>query len=436
MPTITIKAPVGGISKQLAFQDQPPFSSYSSVNYWPVDVRTGRATSAVRPPIVPFGTQTGLVTALNRVSGIAPGKPNQSFAAAFDGQLFWWNGSVMESATGSEFDQVDTDRYVSSTPIVNQLVLASSDGAPLVFDYPAGTLERITASEGVVPEDVSIVAQWQGALWVVNETVISASRVGDITDWDFSAVVDDLFGAFFTDLEYEGMLAGPITALIPFTTDVMLVSTTAGTVAFRGHPRQGGIVDRVSGAYVLGQGAWTTTPTGEIFALTQHGLMAVQSPQNPVFTPISKERIPDELLSLLFAVQDPLVNLIYDSRWNGIHIFVRGLQEQYWWFNLSNPGFHQGFLPSFPHVVTEFPDFITESTSGVLVGGFGGLRIFDRFGTESINSSLLIGPVKISESPSTVSKVMQARVTFARDTPNQSGIMRMAAGGGRPRCGQ
>jgi hypothetical protein len=362
------------------------------------------------------------------VNGIRSGYPAKSFAAAYEGQIYYWNGTTMVTATGAQAAAVDTGGYVSAAPIVNQLVICDSTLAPIAFDYTTGAAATIVASAGVVPVGAQIAVNWQGALWLVIDSVLYASRVGDITDWDYSVALTDLYGAFYTDGDYAGVLAGPITAVMPQASDVMMVSTVSGTLAMRGHPRQGGVFMPVGSSYALGQGAWCLTPDSTILMLTPIGLMSLAPNPGAVMAPVSREKIPDELVGLSYDRDDPLVNMIYDTRWNGVHIYVRGGEEQAWWFDMSTGGFHREEVSCYPHAVCEFSDFITESTSGVLLARYNGIYTYDRFATETINSSIVAGPVKISANTMQAGKIQSARVTFARDTPTGTGSLKIAAG--------
>jgi len=427
---LTVQAPKGGISRRASYQTQEPFMCYDSLNYWPIDVKTGRITSAIRPPLKLFGSLETEVNMLSLVNGIRASHPAKSFAAAYEGTIYYWNGSTMVSATGAQAAAVDTGNYVSAAPVIDKLVICDSTLAPIAFDYTDGTAATIVASAGSVPTGSTIAVNWQGALWLANDSILYASRPGDITDWDFSVPLDDLFGAFYTDGSYKGVIAGPITAVMPQTADVMLVSTVSGTLAMRGHPRQGGVFEPVSSSYVMGQGAWCQIADGSLIMMTPLGVMSLAPEPGATFAPLSRERIPDELIGLTYDRDDPLINLQYNSRWNCVHIFVRGGQEQAWIFDLNTGGFHREEISSYPFTTCEFNDFNTESVSGVLLGRYNGIYNYDRFATETIVGSIVAGPVKISQSPMHASKIKNVRVTMARDTPSEGavGTFKIAAG--------
>jgi len=425
---LTVQAPYGGISRRQSYQTQPPFSSYDSLNFWPVDVKTGRVTSATRPGLTQFGSLATTVNMLSPVSGIRAAHPAKSFCAAYAGTIYYWNGTTMAAATGAQAASVDTGSYVSAAPLVNELVICDGTLAPIVFDYTDGTAITLVASAGVVPVAATIAASWQGALWLVIDGVLYASRVGDITDWDYSVALTDLYGAFYTDGDYKGVLAGPITSVMPQGSDVMMVSTVSGTLAMRGHPRQGGVFEPVGSSYALGQGAWCLLPDDTLLMLTPIGLMSLASSPGAVMAPVSRDKIPDELIGLSYDRDDPLVNLEYDTRWNGVHIYVRGAEEQAWWLDLNTGGFHREEIASYPYTTCEFADFITENTSGVLLGRYNGIYRYDRFSSEVVPASMVAGPIKISPNTMEASKINSARVTFARDTPTGVGSLKIAGG--------
>ena len=433
--TLTLQPPLGGMVRSTSFQVQPPFSSFDSLNFWVVDAKTGRLVVATRPSLSTLTAPTGAVSLLSNVSGVSSGNPFLSFVAAFDGTLYYWDGTQLTVATGTKATSIDTGRNVSAAALIDKVYITEAGGKPIVFDYtdPTNT-EEMADTPGSVPTNTRIAVAWSGALVLAGKQesphILYMSRVGVPTDWDFSVGPEDRFGAFFSDTVDDGKLSGPITALMPQNGQVLLVGTLSGTLALRGHPRQGGGFEPVGDAYPLGQGAWVKLPDGRILMLTPEGIMSLDPTPGAVLTPVSRGKIPDELKELIYTYDDPNVTMIYDSRWDGVHIFVRGLQEQAWRYDLVTGGFVRDEIGSYPFAAIEFNDFKTENTSGVLLGRYDGLKFFDRHGTEAISCSLTTAPVKISESQGVKSKIQQLRVVFGRDTPTEvdSGELRLATG--------
>lgn len=359
--------------RRTSFQGQPPFSSFFSNNFWPIDVDTGRSVTAVRPPLDTFTAPGVSVNGLIPVNGFASGKPFQSIVAASSGSLFWWDGVAWRLATGSAASSADTGRAVFGHPFLQRAYICKEDSAPIDFNYTTGEATIMQALAGTVPEDCRMATVWQGALWLAgqeeNPHILYGSRTGDVYDWDFIVNTNSEGGAYTSAGVDEGRLNGPITAIVSHTHDTMLVSTVEGIMAMRGHPRRGGVYEQVSGqTYILGQGAWCRTPEDVLFFMTTLGLMQLNPQPGSVAMAVSQKLIPDELIGLSYSILDPKVNMAYDSRWKLIYITVRGTQEQAWLFDLNTGGFHKMTLDNYPYVLYEHKPFVTDDRSGVLFG--------------------------------------------------------------------
>lgn len=422
---LTVQPPIGGTVRSTSEQTQPPFTSHNSVNFWPIDVMTGRAVPATRPGLTSAPTPGGTVNLLARVNGSVAMKPFQSMIANINGQIYWWDDDVWVIATGATSNDVVTTRAVFAQAFLQQVFICNDTTKPLVFDYTTGATAVLVETAGMAPSDVRIAAVWQGALWlageIANPHILYGSRTGDAYDWDYSVPLDDTGGAFATTGENEGLLTGPITALIPQTSDTMIVSTIEGLIAMRAHPRRGGIFDPFGPAkYVLGQGAWCKGPDGTIYMITNAGFETLSPEVGAVPVLISDKLLPDELKGLDYVYEDPVINMEYDTRWNGVIITVRGEQQQAWLYDLKNGGFHaMNFAEGYPFVLMEFPPFSQLNSSGVLFGGvgYGGLAFFDRGSTEVFESTITVGPIPISDSVMTKNMISKGRFIFGRDSP-------------------
>lgn len=431
---LTIIGPIAGINRRPGNQYQPPFSTYDSLNFLPFDCKTGRSVSATRPSVGEFPSPRVGVNALCRVNGAVQDKPLQSMICAAEGHLYWWDGDDWVHAGGGASEDMEYDIPIFPSTLLQRTYIPNFGGKPYVFDYVTGEVEIMVETAGTVPDDLRILATWKGALWgagaITNPHVLYASRIGVATDWNFAANIDDEGGAFFTGGENEGLLRGPITALMPFTSDQMIVSTTEGLVSMKAHPRSGGIMEDIGGAYVLGQGAWCKGPDDALYFLTRLGVMTLHPnmPNTPM--PVSIKTIPDELVGLPYDYEHPTVQMEYDSRWNGIIITVRGARRQAWWFDLGTGGFHRLAFPDYPMALMEFSPYVTEDTSGVLMGGYpyGGIGHFDRTAFEIFSSHLTLGPFQISPSPLTTAKLMNTRVVTVGETSTANGRLYLAMG--------
>lgn len=428
--TIIIQPPVGGISRRTAFQVQPPFSSYASVNYWPIDAKSGRVMTGTRPRLqlqtVP-NEDPPRVNMITPVNGAFTGQPFESLVINCKDNLYWWDGTSYIAATGTKAGSVDQDRAIYASPFLSKVYIPVETNKPIVFDYDTGAAETIVESVGTAPSDCRISAVWQGCLWLTGSVasgphILYASRQGDATDWDFTVGLDDIGGAFFTGGEREGLITGPVTALAPQTAETMLVSTLDGLMLMRGHPRQGGVFEPLSKQQsILGNGAWAKTPDNVLWFLSKQGLYKLDPMPNAVPTPVSREKIPRELVGLTYNYEDPTVCMCYDSMWDVIYITVRNNnQNQGWLFDPRTGGFHQMVMSGYPYVMYEHVPFQTDSASGVLFGKDTGIYRFDLFGDEELemSSSLIVGPVRMTENPNEMGKMTRLRAIFGRNTPS------------------
>jgi len=434
---LNIEAPLGGVVRSTAYQKQPPFTSYHSDNFWPIDARTDRSCLATRPGLSDLDLPAAgkSIQMLVPINGADSGKPYQSMVTAADSDVYWWNGTGWTAATGSQASSVSTGRAVYGASFKQQTFICNNTTRPLMFDYNAGTVELMTEAVGTAPTDVRMAATWQGALWLAGQLatphILYGSRVGNAADWDASVASSDRFAAYATTGANEGLLTGPITALMPHTNDQMIVSTFSGLLAMRAHPRQGGVFHPISEtSYVLGQGAWCKVPGDVLFYLSPLGMMMLEPGAYAVPSQVSRGKIPNELIGLEYNYENPVVSMVYCSRWDAIYLTVRGEQEQAWLYHVPTGSFHRMTFTGYPFVLMEFSPFVTANTSGVLWGGYVSLRFLDRFSTEEFESSVIIGPVKLSETTLEKSIVHQARVVLGRDTPDtgETSTLKIAVG--------
>lgn len=424
--TIFVHPPLAGTVKKFGWQAQAPYSSVASNNIWPVHPGADhdRRVSASRPSLSQLFALSN-VNLLCAVNGDGTHDPQVTFVAAADGVLYVWDGVGM-----TEVDEaftpplVSTGRPVYSTPYLLNVLIAN-DGAPLVYNHapvtlgddPTARLTELTASVGTAPDNCRIVVSWQGcAVWSGSPGdahVLFMSRTGDHTDYDYSAPFTDEGGAFATTGENEGLIGGPVTALIPQTADTLIVGCEDSMWALRGHPRRGGILEAISGRVgPQGQGAWCKTPGDRLFILTKGGLMTIDASPQAVPAELSRTRIPAELLGLVFDSRNPVVSMGYDSRWNMVHITVRGDEAQAWIYDPEDGGFHKQTYVEYPHVMLGFSTLDSATASGLLFGGATGIYRHDTTGDETIAANLKIGPIKISANATRKSLVQTGKFIF------------------------
>lgn len=430
MATFSIHPPLAGISRYSGRQRQPPYSCVSSSNFWPVNITDSTALTATRSPMGEVNFPDFPVNMLAQLNLPAP----TAYAAA-NGVLYKRNNTTGIYAAVTSSVGITTGRAVFAAPFFRQLLIANS-GTPLHYDDDLGTMVELVATAGFVPTDCRLTMTFQSCAWLggsltdeLGAHVFAACRADDIHDWDFGS--DDDEAAYISTGDNLGLITSPLTMMGAINSDQAILGCQEELWALSGHPRRGGRFERISNLTgVLGQGAWAVTPKG-FFFLSHDGLMAISRNDygNFTITPVSKNKIPAELLNVDFDIADPTIAMSYSSRWNAIFITIRDTENpQSWAYFLDGGGFYEQPLPGDnPFVMFSFESLVTEDKCGVHFGG-ASLSQFDRTATEEITSSQIIGPVQISSNPMEASIVNQAAVLFGAGTTDDDASVEVYTG--------
>ena len=408
MGTYLIKPPIGGIVRSSSYQDQPPFTCYDSVNIFPFDALDGHDAVATRPPLVAVTSPGFPVNAVARLN-----LPSPTLFSAANGKLYKRDNNAGTWAQITSSVGVTAGRWVETVPYIKRLFILNDD-TPLVYDDEAGTLIEWVATVGTVPSGARIGAVYEGAIWLAVDNQLSCCRTTNPFDWDFS--VSDTGGAVAATANALGQLLEPITALVPLQ-GRMLISTESTLFLMTGHPRRGGRIDQIHDSVgILGPRAWCRSTKGRdvIFFTSKIGTHATETDSiraDVVALPISKKKIPEELINLPFDADDPTISMAFDQRWDGVITTVRGDREQAWWYDTKNGGFSRFTCGEYPMGLFSFEGFMSEDTSGVLFAGSGysGLARMDRTGSEALPEVfILMGPANMAESTRFASMINRA----------------------------
>jgi len=211
-------------------------------------------------------------------------------------------------------------------------------------------------------------------------------------------------------------------------------------VAFRGHPRRGGVVeDIVNTSAILGQGAWTRGPKGELFYLSAQGMMMLPADSTQPPTRVSQNSIPIGFLgpagSQLYTYGDTKIAMAYDTKWNVIHMTNRDSEGRGWFFDLKTGGFHEWELPpgtnpddGFPYAMIEFePILQSDSQSAVVMVGEFGVKLFGGQGEEGYVAQLGIGAIALGSDSTKMGMIESVKVMGRYDAVH-NGTLTFATG--------
>lgn len=221
--------------------------------------------------------------------------------------------------------------------------------APKVYDPAAGALSIWSDTTGVagaaVPSGCKIVALYRDRLILAGDSqaphVLYMSRQGDGHDFNFGADDDDVGRAMPLQTTEAGRPGEPITAIIPYIEDYVIVGATNSIWIIRGDPAEGGskLTRLTDKAGIVSETAWCFGPLGELYILSTDGLYFIPPGGGPPQS-LSKEKLPRELIRLSASLYS--ISMAYSSTGRGVHIYLSGeeaRQERHWWFDFETKSF-------------------------------------------------------------------------------------------------
>ncbi len=197
--------------------------------------------------------------------------------------------------------------------------------APLVYDATDNSLAIwfATAGKGQVPSGNPLVARYRDRVVLAGDKRVPYAwfmpRQGDPLDFDLTADASDAQRAVIGTTAEAGELTGePITALIPFRDDYLILGSRASLWVIRGDPVFLGQLDAISREVgILSAHSWTHGPEGELYFLGMGGMYVL--PPNAAGTPqLVSGMIPEELQNIDPSEND--ISLRYDFKKDGVMI--------------------------------------------------------------------------------------------------------------------
>lgn len=326
----------------------------------------------------------------------------QTFLIGVAGGNVW-----LQPQNGPQFNvgpaAVAASGLVSIASGQGKVFIADGSGVPKLLNLKTGVMETFTASVGSIPTNCKLVTVWRDRLVLAqqkgDEQNFFFSRLGDYTDWDSGAT--DPAAAVVGNASQAGHIGEPLTALMPFNDDMMILGGDHTLYMMRGDPADGGTVDLVSDAIgVYGQGAWAKDPTGIIYFAGPAGFYKMAPNQQPVW-------LSQTAFNIYFTQINRTTNYItltWDRDRHGTWIFVTPADDVAQGSHLFYDSRIGGFWPqAFP--VAQGPTTATvydgdgPTDRVLLLGGFDGFirklsdSALDDDGT-AITSLISLGPIQ------------------------------------------
>lgn len=266
-----------------------------------------------------------------------------TLAAVSNGRIYSLDAGVATDESGAA-DLITTDYGVQSVAAFGKIYYVDGTNN-IVFDPAAGAGTRTstwTPTAGSLPSSTTgpqLISLWRARI------VLSGvegdghnwfmSAVGDPLDFDYSPATQSSTQAVAgNSANIAGTIGDKVTALIPYSDDVMIFGCDHTIYALHGDPVYNGSVDRITEATGIAWGdAWAIDPSGVLYFWGTNGLYRMIPGPGAVPDLLSKNR-----LDSAFRDVDPSVSKIslqWDVQNQGLWIFLTpragGQHTHYFW---------------------------------------------------------------------------------------------------------
>lgn len=252
----------------------------------------------------------------------------------------------------------------------------------------------------------SLACTWRGRMVLAGDSGspqnFYMSRAGNAFDWNYGAI--DAQAAVAGNLSTSGSIGEPITALIPFSDDIMMIGCTHSIWLLQGDPAQNGtIVPVSSNVGVVGANGWTKDSFDSLYFLGTDGLYKCR--------PLWEQWQPPQLLTgtnldQYFAglqTSQNIFTMIWHEDAHYLHLFVTPADDVTAGTHLIWDTRGEGLWPQqYPQAAGPTAAILWYANGdplnrGVLVGGWDGvIRRLDQTALDdtgfTINATLTFGP--------------------------------------------
>ena len=197
-------------------------------------------------------------------------------------------------------------------------------------------MEIWTATAGSMPVDAAgrsarILATWNGRTclsgFLADPQNVFMSAKDDPRNWDYAPSIPVPTQAVALSAAYAGLIGDKVTALIPWSDDVLIIGCEHSIWQLTGDPMLGGAIDNVCYGIGIAFGeSWCLDPNKVVyFFSTRGGVFTILPGQQPqrISTPISHR-----LYSVNISEDEQVITMGWDDRAQGLHLFVTPLNRR------------------------------------------------------------------------------------------------------------
>jgi len=200
-----------------------------------------------------------------------------------------------------------------------------------VYDPAVGTVSTWTPTAGTLPigsvDDTlgcRLIALYRGRVVLAGLSEEPQnwfmSRAGDPLDWDYGASPVDATMAVAGNSSDAGELGDVVTALAPYSDDMMVIGGDHTLWLMRGDPAAGGVLDNISyQTGIAGPSAFAWDPNGALYFVGA-GVLWRMAPGQTLPEPLSRGRL-DKVFDAIDYDANRIV-LLWDRYHVGLHVFT------------------------------------------------------------------------------------------------------------------
>lgn len=313
------------------------------VNVRSYDPATDRARGGQRaglvkytPAIVPDWTVQHLDVTVGMSEGQVATQLSQSgrvvtLVAVSQGNVYTFTpGGMSWKIADNQTGQDPPVNYtgIMFTATLNQMVWFADGNNWAYYDPRVNAVFPWVASSGVLPVDQQgntprLICAWRGRI-VLSGLLYDPqnwfmSAVGDPTNFDYAPLDLTPTQAIAGNNSPLGIVGDVITALIPYSDDVLIFGGDSTIYILQGDPMAGGQIDLVTKSIGMAWGqAWCQDPYGTIYFVSNRcGIYSFVPGQQPV-------RISQPVEQLIADIDTGLttIRLLWNDRFQGLHVFL------------------------------------------------------------------------------------------------------------------
>lgn len=202
----------------------------------------------------------------------------------------------------------------------------------------------------------SLIAVWGGRIVLsglgTDPNNIFMSAVGDPFDWNYSPDVQSVQQAVAGSVT-SGYGKNPdiVTALIPYTDDIMIIGGTHSIRKLLGNPAEGGINVSVTEIIGIAYGAaWCQSPEGIIYFFGSRGGVYKMDPNGGLPSRLTSSTIDERLADI--DLKNSVVSLLWDDRAIAVRVYITpkdGSSTIHYIWDVRNEAWWPFAYSTYPH---------------------------------------------------------------------------------------